>query len=99
MSQIKVNEADFSDPGPEVAGAISPKGASTTDSKSSALAQPATQAPVGDRHSIMKFAFFFIDRPVFAAVLSIVTVIVGRDFHLRAADCAVPGYRAADGDR
>jgi multidrug efflux pump subunit AcrB len=25
----------------------------------------------------MKFAYFFIDRPVFAAVLSIVTVIVG----------------------
>jgi RND family efflux transporter MFP subunit len=43
--EIKVSESDFSDPGPEIAGAISPKGASTTDSKSSALAQPATQAP------------------------------------------------------
>ncbi len=38
--EIKVNESDFSDPGPEVAGAISPKGASTTDSKSSALRSP-----------------------------------------------------------
>ena len=34
----------------------------------------------------MKFAFFFIDRPVFAAVLSIVTVIVGAISMFHAAD-------------
>jgi RND family efflux transporter MFP subunit len=43
--EIKVNESDFSDPGPEVAGAMPSKGASNTDAQSSALAQPATQAP------------------------------------------------------
>ncbi len=42
--QIKVDESDFSDPGPEVAGEVSPKESPTPDSKSSALAQPATPA-------------------------------------------------------
>ena len=46
----------------------------------------------------MKFAHFFIERPVFAAVLSIVTIIVGGDRDLHVADRAVPGNRAADGD-
>ena len=47
----------------------------------------------------MKFAHFFIDRPVFASVISIVTIICRRDRDVHAADRAVPGDRPADGRR
>ena len=42
---------------------------------------------------------FFIDRPIFAAVLSIFIVIAGLASMRIAADRAVPGDRAAGGDR
>ena len=47
----------------------------------------------------MKFAYFFIDRPVFAAVLSIVTVIVGAISIFTLPIAQYPGHCAADGDR
>ena len=45
----------------------------------------------------MRFSHFFIDRPIFASVLSILIVIVGRHRPARPADRAVSRDRAADG--
>ena len=45
----------------------------------------------------MRLSHFFIDRPIFAAVVSIVFVIVGAVSLDAAADRAVSGDRAADG--
>ena len=47
----------------------------------------------------MRFAHFFIERPVFAIVLSIVTMIVGAIAIFTLADRAVSGDRPADSDR
>jgi len=47
----------------------------------------------------VKIAHFFIERPVFAAVLSIVMIIAGALFDPGAAGVPVPGDRAAHGDR
>jgi multidrug efflux pump subunit AcrB len=44
----------------------------------------------------VRFAHFFIDRPVFASVLSILTIIVGSLAICSHAGRAVPGDRAAD---
>jgi RND family efflux transporter MFP subunit len=41
-AQIKVNEADFADPGPEIAGTTPADDATSTGSKSSAYAQPSS---------------------------------------------------------
>ena len=43
----------------------------------------------------MRFSRFFIDRPIFAAVLSIVIFLAGADRHARAADQRIPRRRAA----
>ena len=55
--------------------------------------------PLGAAAAGMKFAAFFIDRPVFAAVISIVTVIVGAMAVFRLPISQYPGNRPADGDR
>ena len=47
----------------------------------------------------MRFAHFFIERPVFAAVLSIVTVIVGAIAIFTLPIAQYPGDRAAHGHR
>ena len=44
----------------------------------------------------MRFSHFFIDRPIFAAVLSIILTLVGYHLVSRAADHRVSGDRAAD---
>ena len=41
---------------------------------------------------------FFIDRPIFAGVIAIIILLAGLVSVARAADRAVPGDRAADGD-
>ena len=47
----------------------------------------------------MNFSHFFIRRPIFAGVLSIVIFLVGLDRHVAAAHQRISGSRAADGRR
>jgi len=63
---ITFKEADFSDPGQEVAG-MTP---ATGEQPSKTLPTPTRSTPPRLNRA-MKIAFFFIDRPVFAIVLSI----------------------------
>ena len=46
----------------------------------------------------MRLSHFFIDRPIFATVMSIIITLVGAIAYLRAAGAAISGDRAADGD-
>ena len=59
----------------------------------------APAASVGDlRRRPMKFAHFFVDRPVFAAVVSILITLLGVDRPADPAGRAVSADRPADGD-
>ena len=77
---ITADEGAFSDPGPAVArsDAAIETGGPRSALRAVAIPVSATaRSAERGRSPLMRLAFFFIERPVFAGVISIVTVIVG----------------------
>ena len=93
--KIVVNGLQRVHPGAPITAQVVPMEASPMPSRARASWPWPTSRPRNKQH--MNISRFFVDKPIFAAVLSVIIFVAGLHLDLRAADLRVPGSGAAVG--